>query len=240
MNSDGLPFHLSDLARPLRWVGFPLGSDVYPLAAGERPWLGIGDVRLCVPSAPWHEGGVSAWTRFPVTPQGHAAASRPGHGAHWHATTGPLASRPEAPTLLTLTKCMQSKCSLDNLALSRECKGDSGIWNVHFKASPARKHLSGEQLAGGGRPPRWSDDYRASARSGLEPGGGAMVINQIPGTPQCIIYEQPRHWLRKSIHGQGIKQESFLFFYFFIKLLTLGSVESILCSLALNNTRVGI
>ena len=99
MNGDDeLPSHLPDLARPFRWVGFPLGSDVSSLAAGGRPWLGIGDVRPCAPFAPGHVGDVSTWSRISVTPLGHAAASRPGHGAH--ATMGPLASRPEAPTLL--------------------------------------------------------------------------------------------------------------------------------------------
>ena len=94
-------------------LGFPPGSDVSPLAGGGRPWLGMGDVRPCAPTAPEHEADGSAWSRVFVTPPSHAPRSRV------HATTGPPASRPEAPTfnvtVAHITKCMQSKCSLDSL-----------------------------------------------------------------------------------------------------------------------------
>ena len=49
-----------------------------------------------------------AWSCILVMPPGHAAESRPSHGTH--ATAGPLASRPEAPSLLI----SQNACSLDD------------------------------------------------------------------------------------------------------------------------------
>ena len=150
MNGDDeLPFHLPDLARPFRWVGFPLGSDVSPLAAGERPWLGIGDVRPCAPFAPGHVGDVSVWSRISVTPPGHAAAPRPSHGAHARLRWDRWYCAPRH------RRCSYHKMYAEQVLIrqSRECKGYPGIWNVHFKASPARPPLSGEQLAGGGTPP---------------------------------------------------------------------------------------
>ena len=128
---------------------------------------------------------MSAWSRISVTPPIHAAAAS-SHAAAAsspaHATTGPPASRPKAPTLLMYDKVYTEQALIRQ---SGECKGGSGIWNIHFKASPARPPLSGEQLAGGeGRLRRWSDDYRALGaiwartwrRSGWSAGWWAVVI----------------------------------------------------------------
>ena len=109
-----LPTHRDPQAPPGS-LNFPHGSpaDVSPLAAWGCPWLGVGDVRQNAPTAPRaeppsrHDSGrcrvrvTHHQAAGFITPPGHAAAavprSRPGHGAQ---ATGPLASRPEAPTLL--------------------------------------------------------------------------------------------------------------------------------------------
>ena len=116
MNSDGLPSHLPDLAWPLKWVGSP--PDVSPLAAGGRPWLWIGNVPRqcqCARTAPEHEGCVSAWSCISglVTPLGHAAVSRPGHGAHatgsGTACISPRGAVVAAHHDIRVTKCMQTR-----------------------------------------------------------------------------------------------------------------------------------
>ena len=143
------PTFADTFAHPIS-PGFPLGSDVSSLAAGGRPWLRIGDVRPCA--------------RVPRLLQGMWGTCQRGHVS----LSRPLATLPRhAPvTARTLRwdrwhraprhrRCSYHKLYAEQVLIrqSRECNWDPGIWNVHFKASPARPPLSGEQLAGGGTPP---------------------------------------------------------------------------------------
>ena len=118
--------------------------------------------------------------RKPGRVTGMPRSLRDGAHAGYGGTAG---IAPRGADVAHITKCMQSKSSLDT---SRECKGDSesGIWTrlechgrtVHFKAGPAaaRPPLSGEQLVGEGGLRRWSDDCpRRDLGSNLEAGGAA-------------------------------------------------------------------
>ena len=78
-----------------------------------------------------------------------------------------------------IAKCMQSKCSLDNLGNARGTL-ESGM-HTSRQAQRGRPCRAGSSR-GEGRLRRWSDDYHALSAIRARTGGGAMVINHLPGT----------------------------------------------------------
>ena len=170
----------------LPWVPGPLGSGVSPLAAGGRPWLGIGACARVVPrllpgmrrTRTCQRGRVSL-SRLP----GHAAASRRrqprSRRARYEGTAG---IAPRSTEVAHITKCLQSKCSSENLGCARGIPESEMYTSRQARARPERPPRSGERrdASAAGQMTR-TTMTAPSARSGLEPGGGAAVaINQLP------------------------------------------------------------
>ena len=136
-------------------------------------------MRPCAPSAPGHKGDVSTWSRNSVTPR----ATLPRH-APVTARTLRRDRRHRAPRhdVAHITKCVQSKCSLDNLGNAGGIL-ESGMYNS--RQAPRGRPCRASSWWGEGRLRRWSDDYRALCSIWARTWRrchGKLVINQLPGT----------------------------------------------------------